>query len=77
MCILLAHLHQLFQTGEIDVIDAFLWRRSDVLLDVGSVHKRQVDLLSHVGRRQDDHVGIPSKLAHLSIQDKDWIFVKH
>lgn len=53
-----AHLHQLLETRQVDVIDAFFRRRSDVLLDVRSVHKRQVDLLCQVGRRQDDYVGM-------------------
>lgn len=46
---LFTHPHQLLQAGEVDVIDAPLRRGSDVLLDVGSVHKRQVDLFRHIG----------------------------
>ena len=41
-------LHELLQAGEIDVVDALLRRGADVLLDVCSVHKRQVYLLSHI-----------------------------
>ena len=55
---LFSHLHQLLQTGEVDAVDAVHWRRSDVLLDVGSVHKRQVYLFCHIGGRQDHDVGM-------------------
>lgn len=55
---LLGHLHQLLQAGEVDIVDALLRWRSDVLLDVGSVHKRQVYLICHIGGRQDHHVGM-------------------
>lgn len=41
-------LHQLFQAGEVDAVYAVDRGRSDVLLDVSSVHKCQVNLFCHV-----------------------------
>lgn len=55
---LYGHLHQLLQAGEVDVVDALLRWRSDVLLDVSSVHKRQIYLFCHIGGRQDHNVGM-------------------
>lgn len=47
---LFGHLHQLLQAGEVDAVYAIHRWRSDVLLDVSSVHKRQVYLFCHIGR---------------------------
>lgn len=52
------HLHQLLQAGEVDVVDALHRWRSNVLLDVSSVHERQVYLFCHIGGRQDHDVGM-------------------
>lgn len=56
MASLFSYLHQLLQAGEVDVVDALLRRGSNVLLDVGSVHECQVNLLCHIGSRQDHNV---------------------
>lgn len=53
---LLVHLHQLLEAGEVDVVDALLRWGSNVLLDIGSVHKCQVNLFCHIGGRQDHNV---------------------
>ena len=55
---LFSYLHQLLQAGEVDVVDALLRWRSDVLLDVSSVHKCQVNLFCHIGGRQDHDIGM-------------------
>lgn len=54
----MCYLHQLLKAGEVDVIDALLRWRSDVLLDVSSVYKCQVNLFRHIGGCQDKHVGM-------------------
>lgn len=55
---LFGHLHQLLQAGEVDAVYAIHTWRADVLLDVSSVHKRQVDLFCHVGCCEDHDVGM-------------------
>lgn len=52
------NLHQLLQAGEVDAVYAVHTRRADVLLDVSSVHKRQVYLLCHIGCCEDHNVGM-------------------
>lgn len=55
---LFGHLHQLLQAGEVDAVYAVHTRRADVLLDVSSVHKRQVYLFCHIGCCEDHDVGM-------------------
>ena len=65
----MSDLHELFKAGQVDVVDALLRRGADVLLDVCPVHKRQVDLVRHVGGRQDHHVGVSSNEQRKSKED--------
>lgn len=46
--ILYSDLHQLLQAGEVDAVNAIHSRGPNVLLDVSSVHKCQVNLFCHV-----------------------------
>lgn len=45
---LCSDLHQLLQAREVDAVNAIHRWGSDVLFDVSSVHKRQVNLFCHV-----------------------------
>lgn len=53
------HLHQFFQTGEVDFEDGCGRGGPDILPDVSPIHEGHVDPLRDVGSGQYYHVGVP------------------
>lgn len=63
------HLHELFQARNVNAVNALHRRRPDILLDVSSVHKCQVNLLCHVGCCQDHNIGMSGSKKVINTSD--------